>query len=254
MSARSDVGRVRKVNEDSFLARMPVFLVADGMGGHARGDKASQAAVRIFEERITEGSAPTPDTVLEAIHAANDAVRSLSEYADTGIARAGTTLTGVVQVRAEGEDTDALTHWMVVNVGDSRVYGWDGRSLVQLSVDHSAVQELMDAGAITPEQAARHPERNVITRAIGAEDSVDADFSLLPVGGRQTFLVCSDGLTKELDDGKIAGLLAETAGQPDQDPATVLVNAALAAGGRDNVTVLVVESLPADRTGPLSSR
>jgi serine/threonine protein phosphatase PrpC len=240
-SARTDTGSVRAVNEDSFLARSPLFIVADGMGGHARGDKASQQAIREFDERIPPGSAPTPDEVLDTVAAANTAVRGLSQVEDSGVAVAGTTLTGVVLVRtAEG----AQRHWMVVNVGDSRVYNWDGRTLTQLSVDHSAVQELLDAGAIRPDQAAQHPERNVITRALGADATVEVDVWLLPASGSQTFVVCSDGLCKELTDEQIAHILATQAGgeRSRTSVADALVDAAISAGGRDNVTVVVVES------------
>jgi Serine/threonine protein phosphatase len=238
-SARSDVGAVRSVNEDSFVAREPAFLVADGMGGHARGDKASQEAVRVVGERIAPGAVVTSDAVLEAIDAANRAVRALSSEDETGVSVAGTTISGVVQVAAgEGEGL----RWMIVNVGDSRVYGWDGRTLAQLSVDHSAVQELVDAGEIEPEEAAVHPERNIITRALGASDDVDVDVWLLPVGGRQSFLICSDGLNKELTDEGIAHILARS-GAGSATVADELVDAALAAGGRDNITVIVIESL-----------
>jgi serine/threonine protein phosphatase PrpC len=242
-SARSDTGAVRAVNEDSFIARSPVFLVADGMGGHARGDKASQEAVRIFDERIPADSIPTPDDVLDAVAAANKGVRGLSEVDDSGVAVAGTTLTGAVLVKtSDGEDR----HWMVVNVGDSRVYNWDGRTLTQLSVDHSAVQELLDAGVISPDEAAVHPERNVITRALGADSAVEVDVWLLPAAGHQTFLVCSDGLSKELSDEQIAQILADHGDGHDESSAAstadALVAAALDAGGRDNVTVIVVES------------
>jgi serine/threonine protein phosphatase PrpC len=244
-SARTDTGSVRAVNEDSYLARSPLFIVADGMGGHARGDKASQQAIHEFDERIPAGSVPTPDEVLDTVAAANTAVRGLSQAEDSGIAVAGTTLTGVVLVRtAEG----AQRHWMVVNVGDSRVYNWDGRTLTQLSVDHSAVQELLDAGAIRPDEAAQHPERNVITRALGADAAVEVDVWLLPAPGSQRFLVCSDGLCKELTDEQIAQILAAHASSdvPSASVADALVDAAISAGGRDNVTVVVVESQMGD--------
>jgi len=237
-SARSDVGRVRAVNEDSFLAEAPVYLVADGMGGHARGDAASQAVVDTFRRHLEPGVPPTPEQVLDAIHTSNDAVRALSDEGEEGTAVAGTTLAGVVLV-----DTGdgAGFHWMVFNIGDSRVYAWDGRTLDQLSVDHSAVQELVDAGLIRPDEAERHPDRNVITRAIGADEVVDPDIWLIPAAGRQMFLVCSDGLTKELDDERISSVLAGDAVHA-AGMAGVLVDAALEHGGRDNVSVVVVES------------
>jgi serine/threonine protein phosphatase PrpC len=236
VSARSDVGAVRHVNEDSMIAADPVFAVADGMGGHARGDAASTTAVETLARVLPAGSLPTPDEVIAAIDEANAAVRALSGVDESGIAVAGTTLTGVVRVRRPetGEE-----QWMVVNVGDSRVYRWDSSTLEQLSIDHSAVQELVDAGLITTEQAAVHPERNVITRALGAEDFVDTDALFLPMEGRQTFLICSDGLTKELGDAEIARVLADSKGVSLAD---ALVDAAIEAGGRDNVTVVVVQS------------
>ncbi|MGJ4843304.1 MULTISPECIES: PP2C family protein-serine/threonine phosphatase [unclassified Leifsonia] len=239
VSVRSDVGAVRRVNEDSMIAADPVFAVADGMGGHARGDAASQTAVESLARTLPAGTRPTPEEVIAAIDEANAAVRSLSSADESGVAVAGTTLTGVVRVRVQ-ETLDE--QWMVVNIGDSRVYLWDGRALTRLSVDHSAVQELVDAGLITEAQAAVHPERNVITRALGAEDFVDTDSLLLPVTGRQTFLICSDGLTKELSDETIARILADGGA----DIADRLVDAAIAAGGRDNVTVVVVESTAGD--------
>ncbi|WP_241976556.1 MULTISPECIES: protein phosphatase 2C domain-containing protein [unclassified Cryobacterium] len=240
-SARSDVGRERKVNEDSFLAQAPVFLVADGMGGHAQGDVASQTVVRVFEEHIACDAPSTPERVLDAIHSSNDAVRDLSAVDDYGTAVSGTTLSGIAFVDA-GDDVGF--HWMAFNVGDSRVYTWDGHTLAQLSVDHSAVQEMVDAGLISRDEAEQHPERNVITRAIGADESVDADVWLLPASGRHAFLICSDGLTKELGAAEIARILASYAGDslPSRSRADVLVDAALARGGHDNVTVVYVES------------
>lgn len=256
-SARSDVGSVRKVNEDSFLAQAPVFLVADGMGGHARGDAASQTVVRVFDEHIEQGVPSTPERILDAIHSSNDAVRDLSSVDDYGTAVSGTTLAGIAFVDA-GDDIGF--HWMAFNIGDSRVYTWDGRTLAQLSVDHSAVQEMVDAGLITPQDAEQHPERNVITRAIGADEFVDSDVWLLPASGSHSFLICSDGLTKEIDTSEIARLLAAHDGATDGEGAgiaDVLVDAAIARGGRDNVTVVFVESamgsLPGD-TGNTQER
>lgn len=237
-SAQTDVGRVRSVNEDSFLAEAPVYLVADGMGGHARGDAASRAVVDTFRRHLEAGRPSTPEQVLDAIHSSNDAVRALTEEGEEGTAVAGTTLTGVALVDA---GAGAGFHWMVFNIGDSRVYAWDGRTLEQLSVDHSAVQELVDAGLLRADEAERHPERNVITRAIGADDVVDPDVWLLPATGRQVFLICSDGLSKEVDDQRLADILAGDTGHA-AGLAGELVDAALEHGGRDNVTVIVVES------------
>jgi PPM family protein phosphatase len=239
-SARTDVGAVRSVNEDSMRVAPPIFLVADGMGGHARGDVASQTVVRIFTEHIAEDALSTPERILDAIHSSNDAVRALTGEGERGTAVSGTTLAGIALVDAgEGDGV----HWMAYNVGDSRIYMWDGRDLTQLSVDHSAVQELVDAGLIAVTDAERHPDRNVITRAIGAEDYVDADVWLVPARGRQTFVICSDGISKELGDDAIASILAgEAADGSGNTLADALVDAAIAKGGRDNVTAVVVHS------------
>lgn len=240
-SVRSEVGRVRKIQEDSVMAQSPVFLVADGMGGHAHGDVASQTVVRVFDEHIERDMPSTPERILDAIHSSNDAVHDLSSVGDYGASVSGTTLAGVAFVNA-GDDVGY--HWMGFNVGDSPIYTWQDGELTQLSVDHSAVQEMFDAGLITFEEAEKHPERNVITRAIGADEFVDADVWLLPASGRQAFLVCSDGLTKELDHRDIAQVLA-THVPSEADPRTladVLVEEALERGGRDNVSVVVLEA------------
>ena len=239
VSAQTAIGTVRSVNEDSYLAATPLFVVADGMGGHERGDRASQTVVAVLQEQLQEGTLPTPAMVLTAITDANVAVRALT--GDNGQRLiSGTTLAGLALV----ESQEGSVHWMAFNVGDSRIYSWNGRVLEQLSVDHSAVQELVDAGQITELAARSHPERNVITRAVGAEDLVDADVWLLPIGGAQSFVLCSDGLTKELDDTAIARLLAEYGSDGAAHPATIadaLVDAANRAGGKDNITVVVLD-------------
>lgn len=238
--ARTDVGAVRKANEDSIFAQAPVFLVADGMGGHARGDAASQTVVRVFDEHIERDAPSTPERILDAIHSSNDAVRDLSAAGDVGTAISGTTLAGIAFVDA-GSDTGH--QWMVFNVGDSRVYGWEGDRLRRITVDHSAVQEMVDAGLLDPENAENHPERNVITRAIGADEYVDADVWLLPATGTHTFLICSDGLTKELDDDEIARVLAAHPAGDEQGATDALIEAALENGGHDNVSVIVVRAM-----------
>ena len=239
VSAQTAIGTVRSVNEDSYLAATPLFVVADGMGGHERGDRASQTVIAVLQDQLQEGTLPTPAMVLTAITDANVAVRALT--GDNGQRLiSGTTLAGLALV----ESQEGSVHWMAFNVGDSRIYSWNGRVLEQLSVDHSAVQELVDAGQITELAARSHPERNVITRAVGAEDLVDADVWLLPIGGAQSFVLCSDGLTKELDDTAIARLLAEYGSDGAAHPATIadaLVDAANRAGGKDNITVVVLD-------------
>lgn len=244
-SGHSDRGAVRRVNEDSFLMAAPLFVVADGMGGHAFGDRASQAAIATFADSLPVQQPARASEVLDTIRMANDAVLSMSAHNGDG-ALSGTTLTGVAFVDL---DSAGNYHWMAFNVGDSRSYSWDGRTLSQLSVDHSAVQELVDAGVLTRAEAERHPNRNVVTRALGADDTVDADIWLLPARARQTFLLCSDGLSKELSDDEIARIIvfhdSEQLRRSDNLPMSLaerLVNAAIAAGGSDNVTVVIVES------------
>jgi len=236
VSVASDLGLVRKVNEDSFLAANGLFLVADGMGGHSFGDRASQSVVGTFAAVAASGATLTPESVVATIHSANEAVVDMNDDDDESVS--GTTLSGLALVQSK-----TAHHWMAFNVGDSRVYSWDGRRLEQVTVDHSAVQELLDLGQISPIEATEHPHRNVITRAIGVSETVDPDIWLLPVAGRQLFVVCSDGLNKELDDDQIASILANRFQLKDGNTvAERLVEAALAAGGADNVTVVVVES------------
>ncbi|WP_100344145.1 PP2C family protein-serine/threonine phosphatase [Compostimonas suwonensis] len=246
VGAATDIGTVRRVNEDSFVAAAPVFLVADGMGGHARGDRASQAVARVFTESIGRGGPTTVEAVFSAIRAANLAVRDDSAQDAAEVGLSGTTLTGVALVHT----ADGGANWLVFNIGDSRVYAWDGRAVRQITVDHSVVQEMVDAGMITAEDAERHPERNVITRAIGANDLVEPDVWLMPAIGRQVFVICSDGLTKELSDLEIAQVLADTAQDGDGSvdaSAERLVQQAVAHGGRDNVTAVVLDArMPQD--------
>jgi len=256
VASASHAGMVRGINEDSLLAEPPVFAVADGMGGHSFGDRASAAAIQALHEEFDPGQATDPDQVFAAIRRANAAVRGLSAWTAGGDqVIAGTTLTGVAVVV---EHPGADPRWMVFNVGDSRVYRWvgDDARVQRISVDHSVVQELMDAGVLDEDGARRHPDRNVITRALGAADEVHAEAWLLPATQPQTFLICSDGLTKELDDARIAELLAPL--DLDEAPAAAvdrLLGAALAAGGADNISVVLVRaeyratvaSMPASR-------
>jgi serine/threonine protein phosphatase PrpC len=240
VSAASEVGNVRSINEDSFLAGPSVFLVADGMGGHAHGDRASAAAVGVFASRHARESWTNSAAVLTSISEANAAVRALTPSDAVDEAIAGTTLTGVALLEpAAGGGAS----WIAFNVGDSRIYSWRAGHLDQVTVDHSAVQELVDLGEITREEAELHPERNVVTRAMGVDDDPDADVWLIPAGGEQLFLLCSDGLTKELSDGRIAELLSDVvAADGVSSTARRLVDAAVVAGGHDNVTVVVVKA------------
>jgi len=221
----------RAQNEDSVWAAEGVYLVADGMGGHDAGEVASATAIGVLKGLGDE--TPTTDDVRRAVAAAHTAVRGLPS--PTG-RRPGTTATGVV-LTVHG-DTPC---WLVLNVGDSRTYRMAGGVLEQVTADHSEVAELVAQGLVTADEATRHPRRNVVTRVLGGGASaVEPDVWLLPVSPGDRMLVCSDGLTDELSDARIqAELRAEGAAQPAADR---LVAAALAAGGRDNVTAIVVDA------------
>lgn len=227
--ALTDTGLRRRVNEDAHLASFPVFIVADGMGGHEAGDRASAAVVDAF--RGFEGRSDlAPEEVADAVHAAHRAVADIARGTTRG---AGSTLTGIVSVR-QGEEH----RWLVVNVGDSRVYRLVSERLEQLTIDHSIAQEMVDAGRLTREEMSSFEGRNVITRAVGGEHS-PADFWLLPVVTGERLLICSDGLSGELSDAAIrAGLLS---GASPAQTTGALVAQALAHGGRDNVTAIVVD-------------
>ncbi|MCW4457527.1 PP2C family serine/threonine-protein phosphatase [Microbacterium sp. MPKO10] len=235
----TDVGRRRRVNEDSIIMASPIFAVADGMGGHQRGDEASRVVVEQLQLSVRPGEPSSPEVVFTGITAANARILS---WADEG-GVAGSTVAGVALVSLSPQ---ADSHWMVFNIGDSRVYILNGSHLRQITVDHSAVQELIDDGSITPEAAATHPQRNVVTRAVGVETDADPDVWLLPAEGHQTFIVCSDGLSREVTDDEIRSILLEG----PADPAQALVDRALASGARDNVSALVVDTVSIDTTPP----
>ena len=225
--AATSVGRVRRVNEDSFLVAPPIFVVADGMGGHGSGDLASTLAVQVLARYA--GLRPLfTEAVLAALEEANRAI--IEQEAPK---RMGTTVAGLAGLETAGGD-----HLMVFNVGDSRVYRLSADGIEQLTVDHSEVQELVIAGVITREQARTHPRRNIVTRALGSEPALHADHWLLPAAAGDRFLICSDGLFTELPDELIVPLLS--AGTPQQ-AAEALVLAANDAGGHDNITAIVVD-------------
>lgn len=216
-------------NEDAFCAQAPVFIVADGMGGHVGGAAAAAAVVEAFKS-LLHGRTVGPDEVSNAVALAHVGVLEVARQVGDN---SGSTLTGVVAVEHAGQPW-----WMVINVGDSRVYSLFNGQLEQVTVDHSHVQQLVDDGAITEEDALNHPERNIITRAVG--DGVpDFDAWLVPARPSERFIVASDGLNRSISDERIATIAAQ--GSID-DAATALVEAALAADASDNVTVVVVEA------------
>lgn len=234
----TDVGRRRTVNEDAALASWPCFLVADGMGGHDAGDVAAATALSAFQ-RFSAQSWVTVDDAKDAIDAARACIETFSRAQQAG---AGTTLSGVIATEVDGAG-----YWLALNVGDSRTYRAQGGALTQLTVDHSLVQELIEAGALSAEDARGDQRRNVVTRALGAGSSGDADVWVLPAQAGDRILVCTDGLTDEIDSERIAEILTTEA-----DPrraAAVLVREAVMSGGRDNITAVVVDALEVDTAG-----
>jgi protein phosphatase len=230
--AATHVGRVRADNEDAVLAVPDVFAVADGMGGHAAGEVASAIAME-HVGRLAGRDDLGPDDVIGAIATANDAILAwAAEHPETS--GMGTTVTGVCHGTLDG-----APHWLVFNVGDSRTYRQAGAALEQVTVDHSEVAELVAAGRITPAEARDHPLRNVVTRSLGTDPAPEADVWVLPAGEGDRFLLCSDGLPLEVSDSDIAEVMRRAL--TPQDTAEALVEMAVAAGGRDNVSAVVVE-------------
>lgn len=231
--AATDVGRVREHNEDNLHAGPRLFAVADGMGGHAAGEVASALAIESLAE-LGEAESLTVTELARAIFQGNRLIirSGLRNPSTLGM---GTTLTGIALISA---DADHDERWAVFNIGDSRVYRYLDSELEQLTEDHSEVQELVNAGRLSREQARRYPRRNVITRSLGSLPDPEADLWLRPVVPGERFVVCSDGLTGELTDGEIAEVLART-GDPTRNAADLL-SGAVDAGGNDNVTVIVV--------------
>ncbi len=228
--AATDVGRRREHNEDSLIAESPMFAVADGMGGHSAGDAASAAVVARLAEAVVNDFTE-PEAIEYALHVATEDIAQVADERALGV---GTTVTGAALTMQEGDP-----YFTVFNVGDSRVYAFEQNELHQVTTDHSVVQELVAAGLIRAEDADAHPESNVITRAVGFNAEPRTDFWAVPVRKGLRLLLCSDGLTKEIDDEHIRLHLA--AGLTPLETARSLIDAALASGGRDNVTTIVVD-------------
>jgi protein phosphatase len=234
----TDVGLVREVNEDSYLAEPPVFVVADGMGGHDGGDIASRIVVEEFARLADTGYDPRRGTqvVSSTLRACQ---RRLSEYGATHRGsdghrwRGGTTTVVAMLVEERGP------RWLLANLGDSRIYRYARGGLHRVSTDHSVVQELVDSGRISEDEAFTHPDRHIVTRALGGPDPLDPDFFQVSLDDAQRVLLCSDGVTDLVRDEEIAEVLgAET---DPGDAARGVVAAALEAGGVDNATALVVD-------------
>ena len=223
---RSDTGRQRRDNEDNAFARAPLFVIADGMGGAQAGEVASKIAIETFEKGLPDAGSPE-ERLATRVREANHQIYELSR-ADRGRAGMGTTLTA-----AYVDDT----HVAIAHVGDSRAYLFRDGSLQRLTQDHSLVDELVRQQKLTPEQAAGHPQRSIITRALGPEANVEVDTWTYPVRAADILLLCSDGLTTMISEVQVAEILGG-AGSLDAI-ADALIDAANDAGGRDNITVVL---------------
>ncbi len=224
--ASTDTGLQRRANEDALLARSPLFVVADGMGGAQAGEVASKIAVDAFEDGLGDTSTPEQSLASRAL-AANARIHELSHSNDEH-AGMGTTLTAVYVAAHE----IAIAH-----VGDSRAYCLRDGELIRLTSDHSLVDELVRQGKITPQQAVDHPQRSVITRALGPEPAVEIDTCSYRARAGDVYLLCSDGLTTMLSEERVAEILR--AHTRLRDAGEALIAAANEAGGRDNVTVVL---------------
>lgn len=238
-------GTVKHVNEDAVLAEPPVFVVADGIGGSEHGEYASQVVVDLFGALARRAEVSTDD-VVDCLQQCHEQVRQMQRERNISTA---TTACGAVAVRM-----GQAAYWVIFNIGDSRIYRMQGRggALQQVSIDHSHVQELIEAGLLDPADAETHPNRNVVTRAVGAEDQFLPDYWLAPVVAGDRLMLCSDGLLRDSDEQRIHEIVGRRADGPDQ-VAQELLTLALDSGARDNVSVIIVDVAdddpPADGAG-----
>ena len=227
----SDVGRVRTKNEDSWFTDDNVFAVADGMGGHQGGEVASQSAVEVLQAEITE---PTAAALVDAAHAANDAIFTKAET-QPHLRGMGTTLCAMAIVT----DDDGEDELAVINVGDSRLYQFRDNTLTQVTRDHSLVEDMRASGQITEAEAAVHPHRNIVTRALGISPTVDIDEFVVVPRTDDRYVIASDGLFNEVSADQISATLRRLV--DPQDTAAELVRLANVGGGRDNITCVIVD-------------
>lgn len=234
--ASTHVGSVRVGNEDSFVAEPMVFGVADGMGGHQAGEVASEIAARIIRDRLGTG-ASNVGVVVASVVEANASIYQAA-HASVDHQGMGTTLTALVVMRA---DESNVARFALVNVGDSRTYLLREGELHRATVDHSYVQELVNTGHISEDEARTHPRRNIVTRALGIEPNVRVDTWLVPMVHGDRFILCSDGLVDEVHDDDIASIAIAIT--DPQVACEQLIAKANANGGHDNVTVVIVDVL-----------
>jgi serine/threonine protein phosphatase PrpC len=242
--ALTDVGLRRRSNEDSVLARPEIglFVVADGMGGHAAGEVASRITIEVAEESVrltADPDATWPAGYEDGLPRGCNRLRTALRLANQRVidaSRENRQYRGMASTAVAALVGNGTAH--VAHAGDSRIYLWRAGALSRLTVDHSYVSERILDGSLTPEEARVHPLRNMVTRAVGGRPELDVEVKAVPVLSGDALLLCSDGLTGMLPDGDIAGLLA-AAGATPEEAVTALVAEANARGGDDNITVLV---------------
>jgi protein phosphatase len=242
VGVRTDVGRVREGNEDSYLAEPPLFAIADGMGGHSAGEVASETAVKTISDGAAQASSEDPRSLARLLNNANAAIYTKAQ-SDSALRGMGTTCTLVMT----GEGVAHLAH-----VGDSRAYRLRGGDIEQLTDDHTLVGRMMREGQISPEEAQHHPQRNVITNALGLDSTIAVDLREIEARAGDRLLLCSDGLSSMVSDADIAS--AANAAEDPQQAAEALVELALEAGGEDNITVLVIDLGGEDSPAPAPAR
>ncbi|MDX1434738.1 MAG: protein phosphatase 2C domain-containing protein [Gammaproteobacteria bacterium] len=237
-SGLTDVGLVRELNEDAFLDRpdLGLWVVADGMGGHFAGDVASDMIVASLGELAPAAS------LSEFVDAVEDRLIEINEQLRDYAAREQTHTIGSTVAALLAHGRFGVCLW----AGDSRVYRFRDGTLEQITQDHALVEELVERGVLTREQALDHPHGNLVTRAVGAADSLFVDMEMFELRPGDTFVLCSDGLDKEVESHEIARVLADAAGGDASRP---LVDLALERGSRDNVTVIAVHIEDADARG-----
>ena len=238
---QSETGLVRTMNQDAFLVldHLNLWAVADGMGGHVGGEIAAQLAIGTIRAQVEScgdllhtGQRNTTDLLKEWVLEAHQAIlrRASSEHKLRGM---GTTIV-LATILSLPTPTIAVAH-----VGDSRAYRFRSGTLTTLTKDHTLIEQYLSRGILTPESAKTHPERHVLTRALGMQSPVNATVSTFPLPPDDCFVLCSDGLTKMLEDEQIASILAETIGNPTH-ACDRLIKESLERGGEDNVTVIVI--------------
>jgi protein phosphatase len=229
IGAKSDVGMVREANEDSYLVHEPLFVVADGMGGHVAGDIASSTAVEEIRQQSDTASSDDMETLAALVRNANSKIWEKAK-ADPSLHGMGTTCTLLLLDKKKAH---------IAHVGDSRAYIWRGGKLTQLTEDHSLVGRMVKEGRLKPEEAEHHPQRSIVTRALGVDADVEVDLLSVDLNEGDRLMLCSDGLSSMTDSSSMQEVLGS---EPDpQRAADRLIQLANDAGGEDNITVVVVD-------------